>query len=559
MNFENDPGQRGDLPPRVAGALWILLVLTGLFFCFVGRGNVHLFGDEFHSVWNLDKPYTELIKTYDPSGSGTALPMIQRFACQVFGPGLFAYRFPAILGAMACLLMSYAAARRLMGRVPALIASFALATNGLHIFYARFGRSYALTVFAAVLLVYGLERILDRECARKRWYPLVALSAGLLPFLHLTSIAFVVAVGAAAIVFQLIDRETRRQWHCLAGSLAVGGAICLLLYLPAWTPLWQFINEKLDDTIGATVGLWDLTALMAGSHTAALVWMIALPIGAIWFAVRKRSRALVFLTAIFAPAVILSVVQPYGKIYAYVRYLLCSLPFMLMLIAWVITGLLRALIPAFRRSNLLTLAAGLALVIVSFAAGPLGVRHTDDGPFANSYLSMTPLPAFDVPWNRSPAFYKTLADSPDRLKIIEAPELPSKAVLLYRNYYLQHRKEVEIGMLGIHPSVMPRGPYRSLIHIRGVKKSDADYLIVHRDIEKEVGRYWRFVFDEVWPEKQNTRDTSFMEVHAGQPDSLDHHMQELSVIAADWIEQAKSVLGEPVYEDEDIAVWKLNE
>ena len=58
--------------------VWAAAAVAGLALAVVGRGNVHLFGDEFHSIWNVHRPYRELIGLYDGFGSGVALPLLQR-------------------------------------------------------------------------------------------------------------------------------------------------------------------------------------------------------------------------------------------------------------------------------------------------------------------------------------------------------------------------------------------------------------------------------------------------------------------------------------------------
>ena len=111
MDTKFDPKKKmDDLPLAIALPLVALAVVIGLYFCLAGRGNVHLFGDEFHSIWHLNQSYGDILKIYDAHGSGVELPLIQRFAVDIMGAGLWAYRLPAILGAIATLLVIYPAA-----------------------------------------------------------------------------------------------------------------------------------------------------------------------------------------------------------------------------------------------------------------------------------------------------------------------------------------------------------------------------------------------------------------------------------------------------------------
>lgn len=551
MSHEVDAtGEKDGLHPYFVYALVVLAVLVGLYFCLAGRGGVHLFGDEFHSIWNLNKPFSRLMKRYDMVGSGVALPLMQRAAANVFGHGLWAYRFPALLGAIATLLIIYPAAKRLVGQTSAVVASLALAANSVHIFYSRFARSYALMIFLAVMLVYAINCVIDADERRRVWYVIVAVSAGLLPFVHLTAAAFVVGVGVAAIATALIEKWNGQDRNWLVGSLVAGALFCVSLHLSAWDSLRQFIGAKTGQGSVSQFGVLDVAALLAGSRPAGIIWLVGVPAAAILMLIRKRVKALVLIAAVFAPVVAVTITKPEGMAYAYARYLLTALPFMLMLMARLLVEAVRAARLTGRLCDYVALTVGAALVVVSFLTGPLGLKHTDDGPFANTYLSMMRLPAFDVPWDQTPPFYKTLADSTEPVRIIEAPELLSRSVLLYRNYYLQHRKEVLIGFVSVDPADVPAGPYVSLLDPKSIKNSTADYLILHLDIFPEVASYWRFVYDEAWPTLADPRIESFM---VRQSKYWIQAIQSLDALVGDL----ESHLGKPVYKDERIVVWKL--
>lgn len=557
----SNEGRRSDSAPDVAREngpspylicpLVLLAVLIGLYFCVAGRGDVHLFGDEFHSVWRLNASYGELFKNYDRYGSGIVLPLIQRFAVDVFGPGLWSYRFPAFLGAIATLLIVYPAASCLVGRTPAVIASLALAANSMHIFYSRFGRAYALTIFFAVLVVYAVTQAMRETQPRPFWYAIFALSAGLLPCVHLSAATFAVGIGIAALVTMSVRKQTRRHRRWLVGSLAAGAVICLGLHVRAWESLQQYLSQISGRGDLAAFGVLDVLSLLAGSRTAGMVWLVCVPAATAWFVLRKRSAALILIAAVFVPAVSLMITQPYGMAYAYARYLLMALPFMLMLLAWLVVEL--ACIARFRTRtpDAVGLSVGLALVLASFVAGPLGLRHTDDGPFANTYLSMMPLPAFDVAWEETPAFYKTLADSDEPIQIIETPELLSRSVQLYRNYYLQHRKRVIVGLLSVEPKDVPAGPYVSIKSTESIKRSGADYLILHRDLVQELASYWQFVYEKVWPDIEDAGTASLMKRQETYWARAPNFSPDILV------SRFTNSFGAPTYQDHMIIVWKL--
>jgi len=543
----DDRPARVDLPRSITAAVAALAIAVAAFLSLRGSGEFLLFGDEFHSLRHVERPYGILVGFYGANGSGGALLLLQRFAIDVFGPGLQAFRFPAILGAIATLLLMYPTGVRLVGRTPAAIATFALALNSLHIFYSRFGRMYALTVFLGLCLVYALTRAMDRAGPKPVWYVVAAVSAGLLPYTHLAAVAFVAAVSLAAFTTTSLRDEVGRQGLWLLGTFAAAAGLCIALYLPAWEPVWNFIRMVSGRGDASEVISLDVAALLAGSRAAAVVWVACAPAAAVWILVRKRSEAVVLVVSAFAMAFALLLARPIGDVYATARYLIVGLPFLTMLLAWAIVAGVRALGLPRRVSGVAELAAGILAVLVAFAAGPLGLRHVDDGPFAASYLSLMPLPAFDEPWRGGSAFYETLAAEAGPLRVVEAPALADHAVALYRNYYLQHRKPVAIGSVTAEIPADPAGHYVSLDE---VDETNADYLILHVDVARELARYWEYVYAERWRSGEDPGLAAFMAAHENFHVRPSPPLRPLAV-------QLRRRLGKPFYRDEDVSVWKL--
>jgi hypothetical protein len=528
-------------------ALVALAISVGVFLSVRGSAEFVLYGDEFYSLRHVERPYGDLIRFHGIDGSGGALLLLQRAAIDVFGPGSCAFRFPAILGAIGALLLMYPAGVRLVGRTPAAIATLALAVNSAHVFYSRFGRTDALAVFLGLCFVYSLARAMDREGPKPIWYLATALSAGLLAYANLSAAAFaaIVALGALGVLSFRDGAGWHRLW--LVGAVAVAVGLCLALYLPAWEPLWRSIEFASDRGDPSQIFPFDAVALLAGSRAAALVWLACAPLAGVWILFRKGGDAVVLVVAAFATPFALLLAQPVGGVYATARYLFVGLPFVTMLLAWAVAASVRALGPSRRFSGAAELAAGVLLVAVSFAAGPLGFRHVDDGPFGASYLSLMPLPAFDEPWRGGSVFYHALAQGDGSLRIVETPDLADQAVALYRNHYLQHRKAVSIGILTQQIPVDLEGLH---VPLSLVDSTNADYVILHVDVPRELARYWDFVYREQWHPDERSGLAVFMdfheEFHAPPPPPL----RELE-------NQLRSRWGKPFYRDRDVVIWKL--
>lgn len=541
------PDDRAHPLRRCTAALVVLAISIGVFLSLRGSGEFLLYGDEFRSLRHVERPYGDLIRFHGIDGSGGALLLLQRAAIDLFGPGLLAFRFPAMLGAIGALLLMYPAGARLVGRTPAAIATLALAVNSAHVFYSRFGRTDALAVFLGLCFVYSLARAMDRRGPRPIWYLATALCAGLLSYAHFSAAAFAAVVALAALTILSFRDGAGRHRLWLVGAVAVAGGLCLLLYLPAWEPLWKFIEFASDRGDPSQIFPVDAVALLAGSRAAALVWLVGAPLAGVWILFRKRGEAVILVAAAFAMSFALLLVQPVGGVYATARSLLVGLPFLTMLLAWAITESVRALGLSRRVSGAAELAAGVLLVAVSFAAGPLGFRHVDDGPFGASYLSLMPLPAFDEPWWGGSAFYPALAEADRPLRIVEAPDLADQTVALYRNYYLQHRQTVVIGALTEEIPIDPEGLH---VPLSLVDSTNADYVILHIDVARELARYWDFVYrDQGHPEKQSGLAV-FMAFHEDFRVPPPPPLRGLG-------QQLRGRWGRPYYQDRDIVVWKL--
>jgi len=242
-------------------------------------------------------------------------------------------------------------------------------------------------------------------------------------------------------------------------------------------------------------------------------------------------------------------VKPYGDAYAYARYACSAVPVACLVVAWGADAAARRLAGSGRAADLTALAGGTALAVAFYASGPYGLRHTPDGPHANTYLSLHALPLFDRPWPGASPFYRELARDPETVRIIEAPALTTRARHLYRNYYLTHGKDT---VLALFPDELagspPDGPYVSLYDSDWRERADADYLILHRDVKRESLRYGRFVYgDGSW------RDPAIVALMTRHT----RYAIDASPPSAYLLDRLEATLGPPVYTDADILVWRL--
>jgi len=358
------------------------------------------------------------------------------------------------------------------------------------------------------------------------------------------------------------------------------------LHAPAWRSLAEFVRAKTTSEYYGEFGFLDVATLLAGARPLAWLLLMATITSAVAFWRERRERALPILAGCVGPGLVVAAIAPYGDAYAYARYVLpCSVPVGLLL-GYGIAALL-ARIPLGRaRSRLLTAVTAALLATSFWLAGPYGVRHVADGPYANSYSSMLPLPAFDRSWPGAPAFYARLArevrSRPGRVRVIESPALATRTRFLYRNYFLTHRAKTLLGVLPGEFPAIPDGPYVSLAADDWRERAQADYLILHLSIEAELMRYWRFVYAEVLDEAAATAEegseeraeanltrsaeeslprsasatsgdatrSAYMERHARFGGRLLHPSAAL-------LARLQRDLGKPIYRDDMLMVWAL--
>jgi len=535
-------GPMGGPPP--AGLRWSVLALflaLGLWLRVRGLGELPLHGDEYHTLVAADGSLGEIWTTFDTVGSHVPLPLAQKLALDLCGPGVVSFRLVALVPGILTLLLAYPLLRRWVGSDAAVLATALLAVNPMAIYYARFARGYALGLLLALVLGWAVARVLARE-GRSAWnFAALVLSAALLPWVHLSTLGFVLALGLAASA--IAWRRSRAQGLRMLGAFAAAGALAFVLFLPVLRQVLAYFDGLTSEA--APLDWFGVPTLIAGEALPAWLWLVFLPVGAACAWRERGDRVLLTAAAALGPLALLLAKNPPGMDYAWARYLLSPLPFLAALVAAGFLGLAR-LVP--RGGAALCLGLGSALCAAQWWLGPFGPRASRDGSFANTYLALHPLPAFDEPWPAASPFYAGLAADP-ATRIAEVPHIVDRAVFLYRNHALQHGKEVCIGWAGELPRGIDGWPYSRVLELTPER---ADYVVLHKDPLREVAAYFTWVFADLWPRTRDARDESFMRrqenVHL---DGL-VPAESLRAIAARLTE----TLGAPVHEDEWILAWR---
>jgi hypothetical protein len=165
----------------------------------------------------------------------------------------------------------------------------------------------------------------------------------------------------------------------------------------------------------------------------------------------------------------------------------------------------------------------------------------------NTYLSLRPLPAFDVPWPDRSAFYDRLAGRD--VTLIEAPALGTRSRQLHREAFLRHRARTLLGFLpGERPAVLPAGPYVWLGR-DDPRRSGADLLVLHLAADDEAARYWDFVYARPAAVRGPWR-------------ALMERQRERFAVPRPGpllVQALRAQLGQPFFEDGTLLVWDLHD
>ncbi len=296
----------------------------------------------------------------------------------------------------------------------------------------------------------------------------------------------------------------------------------------------------------------DVAALVFGGRA---LGQAALGLGCVAAAALLRARgprALPLFAAAFGPALVIALVAPYGDAYAYARYVLPGLVPFFLLLGSAANDALAHRVPASAGRAQLAVASAITLVALLVAL-PMVVETATraHGQHANTYLPMRPLAPFDAPWPGASAFYAQLArevEARPGITIVEAPALTTRTRHLYRTHQRSHGAHTVLAPLHREFPRIPSGPYVSLTSPAWATASDADYLVVHLDVAREVQRYWDFVYGN--PPRVEGPERAYMERHLRYGGLLPPAPPGL-------IERMSARYGEPIFRDADIVVWAL--
>ncbi|MGQ0553910.1 MAG: glycosyltransferase family 39 protein [Planctomycetota bacterium] len=470
-----------------------------------------LAGDELHAVVAaFELPIPEILSTYRSNDHCLPLSGLARLWLDAGQPLTeLLLRLPALLAGLLALWWLPRAVLRRLGPSAGLCFAWLLALSPLLVIYSRMARSYmpvALFGCAAALL---FERWW-RE-GRSRDAVGYVLCAALAVYFHPLAAPFVLAPLAFALGEHLLSSSgTPAAGASLAGAsltgpkarrslmalLSVATALALALasfLLPARESLLALAERKTGaGEIGAATvqGALLMQAGTAQPLLAGLFWLAALC--GLWVLRRVAPRLFAYtLTLVLAQWLGVALLSPWlvQDPAVFNRYLFITLPIILLWVACALSAPWLLPASAVGRWRGAGAVATIALLTLSFLAGPLCTENFRSGSFTQSSDQVefaTPLPRF-AEAERATAYSELAAAGEDQGALIETPV--SRAWRFGRTLPLHQQVHGRRVLIWPFEEIFQdeRLDFRNVILSREqALASGARWLVVHRDLDEEL-------------------------------------------------------------------------
>ena len=502
--------------------------------------------DEFHALNTaIRHSYRFILTHFGEADHSIPVSLFYKVCLDIFWLDEMVMRGPMVLAGLASLVVFPRLARGHLNQAATSAFRWLLAISPLCIYFSRYARPYALTLFltfTGLLACYEWGR--KGRLSAAVIYVLCAILAS---YLHLASAPILLAALLYWLIRSLvIDKDRSRAVQHFQVLLCVSAGLALTIGPPLL--LSRGLVLKLGRGTPDLLTLEGTLELFCGVGT---LW-IALPMAAlvlieVVFLLFLRRRWIHYLLFVVAFQILFTLAaQPVWVHVPIVltRYLVVLLPVLLILLAAAIG---RA--EDWLTSRVQLYPQGLTtigLVVLLLSAGPLPATYyhpnnwTNHAIFQYSYAASHP---YSI--NRllqpaeMPAFYRKLGqEEPGSITIVEAPWYYQWGINNLPYYQRVHGQHTRIGFIdpSPHPTRLGELPldrtgleFRNFVHLAdrgGLREGGVQFAILHKDLQEEIKR---------------VPVTEVLE----EPD------------VSSWIEKYRDWFGDPVYEDALIVVFAV--
>jgi hypothetical protein len=453
-------------------------------------------------------------------------------------------RAPVVLFGLLALVILPLLVRKLFDRTTATLFGWLLAISPLHIYYSRYARPYAVSLFCAACGTYAFY--LWWTTRVRHWKYLYVACAIVGPYFHLTVLPVLFAplalIAVQAFWGRTPDPEFSRA-KVLRLILVTAGGLALLLLPPIWAD-YGSLAEKAQHGSLTSESFFGALGLLIGMEAPAAqaLTLAVMALGTFTISHEQPRLALLLGTTVAVVILGIAAARPTGIEYPIVlaRYALFLVPAMILALAIGlrrIGGWLGALRPA-------AVVVWMAWMILTVKAGPLGRTYYAPNGFTN-HAAFQYYPYFDDARNHYKrdlsrpvsAFYTELGRQPAAsLRLLEAPWYYEWHYNPYPFYQRVHRQRVAIGFVksepfpsGELPAFDRRFRFSNFVHLQDrhdICAHGIDRVVLHKDLQRELG-------------KPADRDFS----------------QDMARLIPEY----RRDYGPPVFEDDTLVVFDMNE
>ena len=301
-----------------------------------------LMDDEWHAIHKLQRSssYSEILSSFGVADYSIPLTAFYRFLTETIGLSELRMRFPMLVAGLALPAIAGAWAWRALSARTALLFAFLLAVSPMLVNYSRTARPYSLTLLFTILSVFLLVGFLRGQ----GWRYAIAylIIAALAVYLHpITAPFFLTSVSAAALYFFLTGRTGALRKTALL-LIALVSAICLIVIPPVLMDQ-AALAKKMSSSTPDFATVWGALHMWFGtgwSLTSAMACVFAI------LGVKRAKERFPELLALYVSGIVgillaILVLQPawVHNPLTFARYLLPTLPLLLLLVAIGVTDL----------------------------------------------------------------------------------------------------------------------------------------------------------------------------------------------------------------------------
>lgn len=504
--------------------------------------------DEWHAVYAAShRGYAYILTHFGDADYCIPLTFFYKLVLQTVGLSELVMRAPVLLAGIASLFVFPLLMRDWVGTRVACIFAWLLAISPLHIYFCRYARPYAISLFWVFMAWAAFYKWwIEKKDPWKVIYAVCAVAAGYFHLMFLPTALAPLLYGFADLIAEHAKGEKTDFARFLRLPRWVEVMFFLLLGLPLLTSARSLLSkvgrDRMDwDSITGAVEL----IIGSGNGWLVCVVLVGVLVGAYALFRQHRTifRYLMVVGGIQLVAILVSRPNDVRMPIVVARYCFALLPIVLLCSAKGIS-----VAEDFIRSRWTRYPCGVlssAFVVMLLLLGPLRSIYyypnawTNHALFQYSY-GFNPHVRYDLLRPAiMPRFYDTLRQSPPgRLLIIEAPwryEWPNNSYPFYQAY---HRQRMKVGFVLESGGVSEPGELRlgepgndfiNCIHVgdeRRLVELGVDYVVFHKNLRSQLPKW------------------------SGSAVFIDPSL---------WIERYRQHYGSPIFEDSEVVVFKLKE